>query len=391
VASSFIGFLIVLVLLFLVLGGGAGTLSGAGPLLFVAAAVLAVLFVPALRRLVIGLVVLAFLASFAYSAINERYQAAKGQVAAVADAPEAFATSIRDALFVPGLYTLPEPTVLGSWWDWVQHGYRRFEGTPFVKGAGDRCCIDPNDIEQGRLGDCFILASLAALASTSPGTLANAIQDVGDGNYDVTLYVDDGKKNLVKQVVRVTDAFPGLRWFYSLTQPNPLFAQVGEPGSDPPELWVMLIESAFAQAYKGGYLQLNLGGRGFDTLQALTGRTSIVVHPHEMTQEKLGATLASLERSGYAITAGSVDAKQIIEAGPHPLLVGTGGQDARLVSTHEYYVRHYDAATQTVTLGNTHTRGATVQLTLSEFHFAFDSVFFNRPQTVAVGGGCQCP
>lgn len=388
-ARGFVGFLILVVLAFVFLPG---LLSGAaGPLGLGILVALALLFVPSFRRFAIGAVVLAVLAAFAYSAVVRQYEAAKqGATAAVFGAPASATTAIHDALFVPGLYTTGD-SVFGSWLDWVQHGYREFEGTPFVLGSGDRCCADPNDIQQGALGDCFILASLGALATVSPSTIIGAIHDNGDKTYGVTLHVADRAGHLAPVVITVDDRFPGFRWPYSMTQPNPLFAQVGEPGGSPRELWVMLIESAFAQAEQDGYQQLNQGGRGFDTLQAMTGRTSIVVHPHDVTRDNLGATLASLERSGYAMTAGTVDVNQIIETGPNPLLVDTGQNDARLVSTHEYFVRHYDPVAEKVTLGNPHTRGSTVVLTLDEFKFAIDSVFFNRPAASSTGGACHCP
>jgi hypothetical protein len=51
---------------------------------------------------------------------------------------------------------------------------------------------DPSDVKQGALGDCYLLAALAAVAKTNPALIERMISDNGDGTYNVTIYEDKG-------------------------------------------------------------------------------------------------------------------------------------------------------------------------------------------------------
>src|SRR5436309_12308316 len=58
----------------------------------------------------------------------------------------------------------------------------------YVQGPGDANEVEMNDINQGPVGDCFLLASLAALAEKDPEAIKNMIRDYGDGSYTVTFH-----------------------------------------------------------------------------------------------------------------------------------------------------------------------------------------------------------
>jgi len=66
-----------------------------------------------------------------------------------------------------------------------------FTGQAFVKGAGDVGDIDANDVKQGQLGDCNLLAPAAAIARANPEAIRKLISPNGDGSYNVTLYYKD--------------------------------------------------------------------------------------------------------------------------------------------------------------------------------------------------------
>jgi hypothetical protein len=46
--------------------------------------------------------------------------------------------------------------------------------------------IHPNDVEQGLIGDCYLMSSMAAVADQNPDAINNMIADNGDGTYTVT-------------------------------------------------------------------------------------------------------------------------------------------------------------------------------------------------------------
>lgn len=374
-ASGLMGFLIIVVLLFVVLGGGGGLLSGGSPLLFVAAGVLAAIFIPAFRRLAIGLVVLAYLSSLAYSAINERYQVAKGQVAAAAAAPASVGGAVET--WVRGLVAEDwQPFIAGSTWQSTL-GLSR-----------SPCCIQPGDVQQGHLGDCWLLASLAAVAKTHPGVIEQAIQPNGDGTYTVTLYPTQNGK-MVKREIRVTPEFPEYQttiWQRLGLSTNESRFPYAQPGDDHEEAWVMLFEKAAATVL-GQYEALDAGS-GLAGLQMVTGNKADWFEPRKLTPDALAARLVELERANAPVTAGTFPGKQIVEAGPNPLLVGNE-DDATLSLEHLYYFIRYDPAAKMVTVGNQHTRGEPTELTLQEFQFAFTAVFYTTLMPSTAGCPCQ--
>ena len=71
--------------------------------------------------------------------------------------------------------------------------------SPFVRGAGeDASGVDPNDIRQGFIGDCFFLSPLMATARINPSKVAKMVRGPigespsGGSAYEVKLYNDSG-------------------------------------------------------------------------------------------------------------------------------------------------------------------------------------------------------
>jgi hypothetical protein len=364
--AGLIGFLVIVVLIFTLLASP-GLVGSAGPLLFLALAVLAVIFVPAVRRFAIGIVVLAVLGYMAYSAANERYQAARSQVAASVSAP----LSITEGGF--------EATVKRAFAE---------KWRPFIAGgSGSSCCIQPGDVQQGHLGDCWLLASLAAIARTNPGAIKGAIQSRNDGTYTVTLFPEQNG-SLARRDIHINTAFPEypttLLQYLKISSKESRFPYA-QPGDDNEEAWVMLIERAAALVH-GSYEKLD-DGSGLEGLQLVTGRKAQEFEPRKLTPDALAAKLTELERNNDPVTAGTFKPNQIVESGPNPLLIGNE-TDATLNSGHLYYFIHYDPATRKVTVGNQHERNKTNELTLQEFQFAFTRVFYTDLPNA--GDGCRC-
>jgi calpain-15 len=116
----------------------------------------------------------------------------------------------------------------------------------FAKG------VDPNDICQGALGNCWLLSALACLA-VSPGSIEGAFSSREynpRGKYTLRLYHPE-KKAFV--TINVDDFFPTKNNKTMFTSPS---------GGN--QIWVMLMEKAFAKlmgsygATEGGHLLLGL-------------------------------------------------------------------------------------------------------------------------------------
>lgn len=186
------------------------------------------------------------------------------------------------------------------------YAYSKFSGKTFVKGAGDKDEVDPNDIQQGDLGDCYLLAAMAAIARANPDAIRRLVSGPNsDGTYNVTIYNDTGgvfKKEYTPKTVKVTPTFPtqGAKG----NRPGaPAFAERGDfdTAGGGPELWVMLIEKAYAMQ-EGGYEDI-VSGWGSKAMERLTGQESKTFDPRDYEEFQIAATIKMYFAAGYAVTA----------------------------------------------------------------------------------------
>jgi hypothetical protein len=415
-AGGLVVFLIVVVVLFVAIGALPALLAGSGPLLIVALAILAVIFVPALRRMAIGVGVLAFGAYLALSAANAKYQEVRADMSSYSPA---------------------------SMWDGVTrqltrdaNGFLFRAGHAFIEGDNDGCCIHYNDVEQGENGNCFLLSALAALARVNPAAIKNAVGDNRDGTFTVTLHDD---QNLAARTpIRVTPTFPANSLFTALSYGAPASpstwyrpftkAQPGDGSFFDSELWVMLIEKAYAQQY-GGYEEFNdprykphlSTGFVFSVMTGQTGSARLVAPRNEgldisalatKVAEPIISTAAELKQflsqtlpqhavvvgttpacgSSQTPPAGWLDAKGLPTADfrctpkSDPYFRDAGGIMDR---AHAYFViamTNQDGK-DWVHLGNPW--GGVVMLTLEQFLHAIRHIDISSVQQ-AGAGGCTC-
>ncbi len=140
--------------------------------------------------------------------------------------------------------------------------------------------VDRTDVTQGVMGDCHVLAPLAALAGTPEGYafIRNAIHegtnDRGESVYAVTLHKAEshwfGPKTFTEVTITVDTHFAKGR------------AAPAEPFASGQEIWAMVIEKAYAQLC-GGYNAIARGGCPADVMEALTGREAERVVPSWFT------------------------------------------------------------------------------------------------------------
>ena len=153
--------------------------------------------------------------------------------------------------------------------------------TPFVKGATDKAAVDPNDVAQGSLGNCYFIASMVAVARANPDAIKQLIRSRGDGTYDVTLYVRDSAYGSPKAVTQVVDPRMPLG-----PSGSPLYAKVGDQKNGTTEIWSSLLEKRLAMQ-KGSYDKISGGNIAKDGF-AFAGATELLTGKRESYRATTG-------------------------------------------------------------------------------------------------------
>jgi hypothetical protein len=137
--------------------------------------------------------------------------------------------------------------------------YRRVSGSLFVDGASS------SDIKQGRVGDCYFLAAMGALADKNGTAVQTMFKDNMDGTWGVRFYRLD-KTRYIEDWVTVDRQLP----MNSLGQS--VFQSFGTQATNTRnELWPALAEKAYAQWARGNsYANLN-GGWSHAVFGEITG------------------------------------------------------------------------------------------------------------------------
>ena len=132
-----------------------------------------------------------------------------------------------------------------------------------------------NDINQGYLGDCYLLASLAEVAQCEPNTIKSMITDNGNGTYGVRFYIN------------------GNPVFVTVNTALPVFSATGAfAANSSSAIWSSLIEKAYVELNaEPGFLDhptgnaYNLINGGFaDPISQITGRNVVSYDSSRYTQ-----------------------------------------------------------------------------------------------------------
>ena len=216
----------------------------------------------------------------------------------------------QDLEFTPNINSLTggDPRKAAKWSQVVWRRPAEFWGSGFAVFKGG---IEPNDIKQGQLGDCYFLSTLSALAEYPkrisrlfPETEANA-----QGCYMVKM-CDMG---IWKEII-VDDLFPCKN-----AKSGPIFTR----GNDS-ELWVLILEKAWAKLY-GSYAKIE-AGLTREVLHDLTGGPTEYFLTQDDDPEKIWDAILKADQAGFAMTCGSGDL-----ADGADLLTSSG-----LVGSHAY-------------------------------------------------------
>lgn len=244
--------------------------------------------------------------------------------------------------------------------------YRKVPGELFVDDAGNanRNGVSPNDVTQGQLGDCYFLSSLAAVAAQNPDLIRNMIQPNPDGTYTVTFKKQDWLGNWHDEKVTVDGELPVRQSLAEIvqeavdkTQGKPAwdfsgrlaFAKAGDFAGGKPELWVAIVEKAYAKQ-AGGYDEIE-GGWSKDVLPMITGQRNIVHDPEDLSFGELSESF----KKGSAITLESRDkGKDVLwwHLGDDPMHDNSLYKIGTLIPNHTYYVVGVDEVNKTVIVKN---------------------------------------
>jgi hypothetical protein len=149
-----------------------------------------------------------------------------------------------------------------------------------------------DDVEQGRLGDCWLMAGLAATALTDPESLRRLITDHGNGTY--TVHFPDGD-------VTIDDELP-----FRLTDDGPRLLYARDTGDQ--VLWPSLVEKAAAMRAGGDYDAIDGIGFGESAFEPFTDSTTFVFGVREPLVDARPDLVAEVEahlEQGLPVVANS--------------------------------------------------------------------------------------
>jgi hypothetical protein len=138
----------------------------------------------------------------------------------------------------------------------------------YLQEPGDAAAISVYDINQGQMGDCYLLSSIGEIALFHPSLITQMIQANADGTETVTLYKaangslpNIGTATYAPDAINVTNTFPSNSVNNGATQ---------DVYDGQKEIWVQVLEKAVA-TLNGGYNNIANGGIPSISMEELTG------------------------------------------------------------------------------------------------------------------------
>lgn len=209
-----------------------------------------------------------------------------------------------------------------------------------------------NDINQGYLGDCYLLASLGEVASRDPSLITSMFTDNGNGTYGVRFYLGG-----VARYVTV----------------NTMLANGGTEFNRGTDIWASLAEKAYAQIQASGlltgnsvnagnsYSTIGNGGAPGYALAEITGVTTMTDFDASGTAwtRQVYAPYGATQSVTPGLTTASVISTLAADLAAGDALVlssRTNAQDSKgmttLVANHALSIYGYDSATGSLEIRN---------------------------------------
>jgi len=164
-----------------------------------------------------------------------------------------------------------------------------------------------DDINQGSVGDCYYLSSLAAFAQVKPSVVQEAAVDMGDGTYVVRYF----SIYSVPTYVRVSNDLPS-GYFNGYAYAH--------PGADG-DIWAPIMEKAYAYYRTGAntYASLNSGWMGsvYTNLGVVNNTIFLGNYSTESTFYNM---VSSALANGQAVTLGTTTAPNLVSNHAYTLI-----------------------------------------------------------------------
>ena len=146
--------------------------------------------------------------------------------------------------------------------------------------------IEPADIKQGMLGDCYFLSVLAALTET-PSRIEKLFKMDMSMETSINKWKVCFTKNGIMQEIEMDSYIPCLNG-------SPCFARANGP-----ELWVIILEKAWAKLHSS-YVRIEAGVCA-NVMRDLTGAPSFIVDTAK--EEDLPLKLVQYDEANYVMSA----------------------------------------------------------------------------------------
>jgi hypothetical protein len=154
----------------------------------------------------------------------------------------------------------------------------------YLTEASESGAINVADINQGQLGDCYLLSSIGEITMLKPSFISNMIHVNSNGTETVTLYEGTNGRlpvsitSALKAVsVTVTNVFP-------TDSVNNGASQDVLNGQK--EIWPQVLEKAYA-TLNGSYAAIGNGGSPLIAMEELTGLAATFMSPAALTLSAL--------------------------------------------------------------------------------------------------------
>ncbi|MFN8578677.1 MAG: C2 family cysteine protease [Candidatus Sericytochromatia bacterium] len=180
--------------------------------------------------------------------------------------------------------------------------------------------INPSDIQQNQIGDCYFLSSLASLAKQRPQDIIKMIKDNGDGTCNVKF---PGRSGAIKVKIPTDDEIN-----------KSSGAGKGDNGS----IWVAILEKAYIQDHTFGKKQVELSGMNIRKgISDVTGNSTDIDTITRFSIDSIKDKIENKISQGKIIVASTF---------------GYGDASKNISSKHVYSVLGYDRNTDLITVRN---------------------------------------
>ena len=250
-----------------------------------------------------------------------------------------------------------------------RYEHRRHAGPLAVRGAGeDVTGLAADDIVQGAVGDCFFLSPLMAFTRISPSRVRRRINGpvgrtrAGNNVYEVYFWHGDAWRTY-----RVDDRF------VTYQNGRPVYAQYGDISAVGPEIWVMVMEKAWA-ALRGGSFDQTHFGMIDDAYRALMNSGTDWYFPATMTDERLLQVIQDAVIAGKLICPGTMRTEDMSQAArDRERALGKV-----ITPSHAYNISGCHTGTRTIDIANPHGINHLPNLHVNDFRLWFRQIAISK-------------